>query len=410
MEYLDINTQDSVSNALQKLNTYTNLTFLSPGSKARLLIEILGEELGLEAERFDQNVGAALIRNSKGKLLDYIGEIYGMQRLPEIKAGVFAEEENFMLYTLEPNFGAINNGDDIRIPAGQLLLHNTPTSGVQRVTYKNTEDIVLPKAGNRIFFAAEALYAGENSNVGANSLVFHDFTNYADSLNRSLLITNNESITYGRNEESDANFRFRIQREKISGEAGNETSIRLATLLVPGVADVVRIPYTRGIGTNDWLIRSTSTLVSGSLIDAVQTAIEDKQSTGMSNLAKSPNIVGVEMSFSLTYKTALEDAEKEKIRAEVRKNIAEYINNLNIGESLVLDQVVRIVLNSSDKIESMGDRNSTSNFSYIFIHQRSGLSNSIIRKSLMTDYRAKASERIILEPRIEAPVLIKDNN
>jgi uncharacterized phage protein gp47/JayE len=410
MEYLDIDTNTSVHNALQKLNTYTNLTFLSPGSKARLLVEILGEELGLEAERFDQNVGAALLRNSKGKLLDYIAEVFGMPRLSEIKAQVFAEEENFYLYTLEPNFGAINNGEDIKIPVGGIRVFNTQSSNGQKVTYKNTEIITLPRGANKVFFAAEALYAGENSNLGANSLVFHDFSNYADSLNRTLLTTNNESITYGRNEESDANFRYRIQREKISSEAGNETSIRLAALLVPGVADVVKIPYSRGIGTNDWLIRSTSTLVSQSLINSVQEVIDQKQSAGMSNLAKSPNIVGLEMSFALTYKTALEDSEKEKIRAEVRKNISDYINNLGIGESLILDQVVRIVLNSSDRIESMGDRNTAQNFSYVFVHQRSGLSNSIVRKSLLTDYKAKSYERIILEPRIETPVLIKDNN
>ncbi|MDD3412424.1 MAG: baseplate J/gp47 family protein [Lachnospiraceae bacterium] len=410
MEYLDINTDESTSNALQKLSSYTNLTFLSPGSKARLLVEILGEELGLEAERLDQNVGVALIRNSKGKLLDYIGEVFGMTRLSEVKASVFSEEENFMIYTLEPNFGAINNGEDINIPVGAINIYSTPNSSANRVAYKNTQMITLPRNSNRVFFAAEALYAGENSNVGANSLVFHDFTNYADSLSRTLLVTNNESITYGRNEESDDNFRFRIQREKISGEAGNETAIRLSALLIPGVSDIVKIPYSRGIGTNDWLIRSTSTLVSSSLIDAVQNVIDERQSAGMSNLAKAPNIVGLELSFPLTYKTVLEDSEKEKIRAEIRKNLADYINNLAIGEKLILDQLVRVVLNSSDKIESIGDKGSASNFTYVFIHQRSGMSNSVIRKSLLTDYKTKSNERVILEPRIESPILIKDNN
>lgn len=410
MEFLDINTDQIVDQALQRLNDYTNLTFLSPGSKARLLIEILGEELGLEAERLDDNVGVALIRNARGKLLDYVGEIYGMERLAEVKAEIFAEEENFMLYTLEPNFGSINNGEDIRIPVGAIKMFNTTTTGATQVIYTNTDEVVLPSGSNTFFFAAEALSAGENSNVGANTLVFHDFTNYADSLNRTLLVTNNESITYGRNEESDENFRFRIQREKISSEAGNETSIRLSTLLVPGVADVVRIPYARGIGTSDWLIKSTATLVSGELINAVQNAVDEKQSSGMSNLAKSPNIVGVEMTFSITYKSVLEDNDKEKIKAEIRKNVVDYINNLNIGENLVIDQIVRVVLNSSDQIESMGEVDSSDNFSNLFIHQRSGLSSSVIRKSLITDYKTKPYERVILEPRIEAPVVIRDNN
>lgn len=410
MEFLDINTDETINKALQRLNEFTNLTFLSPGSKARLLVEVLGEELGLEAERLDTNVGAALIRAASGRLLDYIGEIWGLPRLPEVKSEVFAEEENFMFYTLEPSFGDINNGQAITIPAGLVNITNSTTVNSNQVIYTNTEDIVLPVAENRVFFSAEARTAGENSNVGNNTLSFHDFSNYSDSLNRTLLVTNNESITYGRDEERDENYRYRIQKEKISTEAGNETSIRLAALVVPGVSDIVRVPYARGVGTTDWLIKGTSTIVSPQLVDSVQNAIETKQSSGMGNLAKPPVIIGTEMVFSLTYKTSLEDNEKEKIKSEVRKNIANYVNNLEIGESLIIDQIVRVVLNSSDQIQSMGDPNSSSNFSNLFIHQRSGLSDSIIRKSLTTDYKAKPSERVILEPRVEAPIVIRDNN
>lgn len=410
MEFLDIKTDEIVSKSLQRLNEYTNLTFLSPGSKARLMVEILGEELGLEAEEFDDKVGSALIRAASGQLLDYVGEIYGLPRLHEIKSEVFAEEENFMLYTLEPNFGTINNGLNITIPAGSMNITNTNTTGPSQVTYTNVEQITLPVNENSFFFAAEARSAGEDSNVGQNTLAIHDFNNYADSLNRTLLVTNNQSITYGRDEETDENYRFRIQREKISAEAGNETSIRLAALVVPGVANLVRIPYERGIGTSDWLIKSTSTVASTELINSVQIAIDTKQSSGNSNLASSPVIIGAEMVFSLTYKTSLEDNEKEKIKSEVRKNVANYVNNLEIGESLVVDQIVKFVLNSSDQIESMGATGSSENFSNLFIHKRAPLTNSINRQSLVTDYKTKQRERVILEPRVETPIVIRDNN
>ncbi len=410
MEYLDINVDSSVGTAFQRLNSYTALTFLSPGSKARQMVEILGEELGLEAEKFDANVGSALLRGAKGVLLDYIGELFGSHRIKNEKAEVFEEEENFMLYTLEPTFGDINNGENIVIPKGKMLIMNTEESGPSQVLYTNTEEVVLPQGENQIFFSAAAWETGENSNVGANSLVFHDFKNYSDSLNRTLLVVNNESITYGRNTESDDNYRYRIQKEKISGEAGNETAIRLGLLLVPGVADVVRIPYSRGVGTVDWLIRSTSPVVSGALIAMTQDVIDRTQSSGTSNRSKSPNIIGTEMAFSLIYKSVLEDRDKEKIKTEVRKNLADYVNNLDIGENLIIDQIVKVVLNSSDQIESMGASNSSSNFDHIFIHKRSGYSDSIIRNTLTTDYKSKRYERVILEPRVEAPILIRDNN
>lgn len=410
MEYLDIDVSTSANKALQRLNSYTGLTFLSPGSKARQLVEILTEELGLEAEKFDANVGAALLRGASGVLLDYIGEILGVQRMRSEKAEVFEEEKNFFFYTLEPTFGDINNGEDIIIPAGKMLCYNTEEPGPNQVAYTNVEVVSLPRLENQVFFAASARESGEKSNIGGNSIAFHDFRNYSDSLSRSLLINNSESITYGRDTESDDNYRYRIQKEKISAEAGNETSIRLALLLVPGINDIVRIPYLRGIGTVDWLIQSTSPLVSEALVSIAQEVVEDKQSSGMGNIVRSPNVIGTEVGFSLSYKTSLEDREKEKIKTEVRKNVMDYVNNLSIGENFIVDQVVRVVLNSSDQIESMGAENSSSNFSYIFLHKRSAYSNSIIRKTLTTDYKAKSYERVILEPRVEVPVVIRDNN
>lgn len=410
MEYLDINVETTINDSLQKLNDYTNLTFLSPGSKVRSIIEILGEELGIEAEKLDSNVGAPLIRKAKGVMLDFLGEMYGLQRKMEQKAELFSEEENFVLYTLAPSFGDINAGEDIIIGVGQINVYNTLDKGPAQIVYTNTERIILPRNQNKIYFSATAREAGAKSNTGARTLNFHDFTNYADSLNRTLLVTNNESITYGSDTESDDNFRYRIQKEKISAEAGNETAIRLGILMVPGVADVVRIPYARGVGTTDWLIKSISPVAPESLILAVQTVVDSIQSTGTGNIVRSPNIVGLEMSFPLKYKGTLQDRDKDKIKAEVRKKISDYVNNLNIGENLIIDQIVRIVLNSSDQIESMGDPNSSGNFSKLYVHKRSGYSNSITRKSLVGDYKAKKYERVILEPKVEAPIVIRDIN
>lgn len=410
MEYLDLQTDTIIQSAIEKLNDNTNLTFLSPGSKARLLVEIMGEEIGLSAEEFDKNIGSAFIRGASGKLLDYIGEIYGVKRLTVQKASVFAEEENFVLYTLSPSFGDINNGESILIQKGTMRIMSSPVVTDETVVYTNSEDIVLGSSENRKYFAAEALLPGQDSNVGETTLTFHDFTNYADSDSSSLLVTNYQSITYGRDAETDDNYRYRIQQEKISSEAGNSSAIRLALLQIPGVADVRRLKYERGIGTTDWLIQSTSTTVSQGLLLDCQTAIAEVQSEGLSNIARSPINVGAELFFALTYKSALEDAEKEKIKSEVRSNIAEYINNLAIGESLIRDQIVRVVLNTSNEIESMGETGASENFSAIYLYKRSAVSNSVLRRTLIGDYRANIDERVILEPSVEVPIVIRDNN
>lgn len=410
MELLDLQTSNIVSNAIQKLNAFTNLTFLSPGSKARMLIDILSEEIGLQAIDFDANSGAALLRNARGNVLDFIGEIYGLDRLEEVKSTVSNTEQNFILYTAGSSFGSLNNGEDIFIPSGSMQISNDQSFGTNAIIYINTEDITLRSNESRVFFSAQAISSGFSSNAGANTLNFHNFTNYADSLGRSLLVTNNYGISYGRDRESDDNFRYRIQKEKISSEAANETSLRLGMLVVPGVADVLPIKYARGIGTCDWLITSSSVVASQDLINSCQEVINARQAVGMSNVAKSPVLIGTEFSFSITYKGRLEDRQKESIKTSIRNNIADYVNNLAIGEPLILDQVVRIVLTSSDLIQSMGDADSSDNFKNIFLYKRSGLSNSVTRKNLTGDYTPKNYERVVLETSIAKPITIIDNN
>lgn len=410
MEFLDLKTIDIVSDALQKLNDFSSITYLSPGSKARMLVDILSDELGSQAEQFDANTGAGLLRKANGIVLDYLGEIYGLERLKEVKSEVSSSEQNFYLYTYNANFGLINNGSDIIIPIGQLRISNNSSFDNNSIIYTNSEEIRLPANESKVYFSAQSLSSGEKANTGANTLVYHNFTNYTDSYNNTLLVGNSNSISYGRDRESDENFRYRIQKEKISSEAGNETAIRLALLVIPGVADVLRIPYSRGIGTCDWLISSTSVVVSDELLTAAQEAINAKQSEGMSNLAKAPVLIGTEFVFSLTYKGQLEDNQKEKIKSDIKINIADYINNLGIGETLVLDQVVRIILSSSDLIESMGDDNSSENFKNVFLYKRSNVSNSVTRKALTGNYRAKNYERVVLETTIENPITIIDNN
>lgn len=410
MELLDLKTTNIISNALQRLNNYTNITFLSPGSKARMLVDILSEEVGLQASQFDVNVGAGLLRNARGNVLDYIGEVFGLERQEEVKASVSSFEQNFVLYTVGNNFGEINGGLDIVIPAGQMQISNVDGIASDAVMYTNTEKITLKSNENKVFFSAQSLVPGLFSNSGANTLNFHNFINYRDSISKSLLVTNSHTIAYGRDRETDDNYRYRIQKEKISSEAGNETAIRLGLLVIPGIANVVRVPYSRGIGTCDWLISSTSVIVSQELLSLAQDVINSKQSVGMSNIAKSPVLIGTEFSFSITYKGRLEDRQKEQIKASIKSNISEYINNLEIGQPLILDQVVRIVLSSSDLIESMGDPGVADNFKNIFIYKRSGLSNSLTRKSLTDNYTPKNYERVILETTIAKPITIIENN
>lgn len=410
MAFLNLNTDLITEETLRELSDNTNVTYLSPGSKARLLLDILNEKMGIQAEQFDANVGKAFIRNADGKLLDFIGEIFGVSRSLKEKADVSKEEKNFFFYTLENNFGEINGFEDIIIPANTVKIFNTEDAEEEQIFYVNTEQIVLPATENRFFFSAESRDFGTSSNVGSGTLNFHDFTAYADVTSRSLLVSNSASITYGEDDESDENYRFKIQQQTISGEAGNFSAIRLNLLSVSGVADVVRVKYPRGVATADWLIKAVTPEVPERLIDLAQDAIDEKESSGLENIARAPVTIGLQLQFSITYRSRLEDQIKELIKTTTRRKIIEYVNNLDIAESLVIDQLTKVILNADERILSIGDADSAENFERITLFKRSAVSDSIVKRSIVGDYGTKENERVIIEPSIIDPIIITDNN
>lgn len=410
MAFLDLDTNYITEEVIQTLASQTNITYLSPGSKARLVLDIINDKLGIQALQFDENVGKAFIRNAEGSLLDFIGEIFGTPRNLKKKAEISKEESNLFFYTLENTFGEINNFEDIVIPAGEVKIYNTTDPESQQIVYINSEEIILPADKNLVYFDAEAQGFGTEYNVGANTLRFHNFKGYADVLNQTLQVNNDISITYGDNDETDDNYRFRIQQQTIAGEAANDSAIRLNLLSVAGVSDVVKVKYSRGIGTSSWLIKAVTPEVPQRLLALAQEAIDEKQGEGTENTAEAPVSIGVQLVFSVTYRDRYEDDVKNSIKTALRRNLISYINNLDIEENLVIDQLVKIILNSDDRILSIGDPNSQSNFDRINIYKRSAISNTKIKRSIYKDYKAQSGERVIVEPSIIDPIIINDNN
>lgn len=410
MAYLDLDVNYIQEEVIQTLATQTNITYLSPGSKARLLLDIVNDKLQMQAQQFDDNIGMPFIRNASGVFLDYIGEIFGIQRSLKTRAEVAKEEKNFYFYTGATSFGDINNGQDIIIPSGSVKVFNTSDPNERQIVYTNSERIILPRNENIIYFSAHAIGYGTDFNVGANTLIYHNFKNYADTLSQSLLVNNDSSITYGSDDESDENYRFKIQQQSLAGEAANFTSIRLALLSVAGIADVVRIKFARGIGTADWLVKAVTPEVPQRLLDLAQQAINSKQAEGMDNKAIAPVTIGLQLFFSLTYRERLEDKIKDLIKIKIKKELIDYVNNLAIGQSLIQDQLVKIILKSDDRILSMGSPNSAINFDRINTYKRSALSTTKQKKTIINDYIAKDGERIIMEPSLIDPIIIVDNN
>jgi len=399
------NYSDIIDSALRQLTQETNITQLSPGAKARALLEIVSRQISEQYQIFDLNLANAFLSTAQGEFLNYIGEIVGVERLQPVTAGTVAESQNVIFYTFAATFGAINGGSDITIPKGTRIWTSPSTPEADDSTYYYiTEEVVLPSAGTTQAIPINATQQGGISNVGQDTLVNHDFENYSDFENGTLLVRNRASITSGRGLESDEDFRYRVSKQVTASEMGNETAIRLAALSVPGVADISMVPYVRGLGTFAVYIKSLEARVSDELVDAVQQTIDTVQSFGNRGYALKPKEIGIEMLLSLTYRESITARDRASINRDVVGTMYDYINNLDIGEDFIINEVVQRVMQVDDRIKNVGVANKP--IDDLKMWKTSRTADNRVRYTLENDYTAAFDEKVLVEYSLTTPVTV----
>jgi uncharacterized phage protein gp47/JayE len=223
-----------------------------------------------------------------------------------------------------------------------------------------------------------------------------------------LLVTNDGVLSTGRNIEDDSNYRFRISNQVLAAEAANETAIRLALLVIPGVSNVVSIPYARGIGTFDYLIQTVVPNTPSSVIDACQQAIERVQAHGCSGQALSPRLTGMSFTISITWRADATADDRESIKRGVSSSIQDYINNLLIGEEFIVNELIQRVMDVSEKIKNIGTAQKA--IDEVYVWRQSKLRDNKVKELLLDDYDPSEDERLIVEPSLETPVILIDKN
>ncbi len=390
-----------LADSLAELTDSTSLTRTSPGSKIRTILSTVNRRLSEGYQDFDINFARAFLSGADGKWLDLIGELLGIPRLGVSVAQTTDTAQIVKFYVDSGNFGDINNGSDINLPANTIL---STLDNQQGTLYKILQAATLVSSQSELFISVVAITPGESSNIGANSLTFHSFTNYTDSANKTLKVNNIANIFNGSDVESDTNYKFRISRSALSSEAANQTSIILAALSVPGVANVILQNRAEGIGTYRIIIKSITPSVSTNLIDNVNAALSRVTAEGVRGLVSRPLETGMTFLLTLTYKNGIGDDEKDAIDVQVRNSITDYVDNLDIGEPFILNQLVDRVLSVSSSIKDIGEPNKP--IDDMFVYRETRLNDNKIRQELLANYTPQGNERIIIEPSISTPITI----
>lgn len=396
------NKSDIIQGAISDLAANATIANLAPGSKARAVVEAVGTVIGGVAVDLTVGMVSTMLPNAVGPALDLIADMVGMQRLPEIRARVESNDTNLKYYVKTGTFGDINGGTAITIPAG-VQVRTGSDRGRSDATMIQRSAVTLPASASEMFFSADQVGDIRARGVAANALRRHEFVGYVDAAFQSLLVTNDKGIA-GRPTESDQNLRFRIANRLQTTAEANLTSIRLNSLLVPGVSDVKIIPNKSGIGSYDVIVFGTSQVVASNVIRQVQDQIDRHQAVGTRGIAVEPRLVGLSMRIRLRFKDEATTGEKNAAANAARQAVREFITDIQPGGRFILNSLVRIVLGAHTMIQDLGDPNDP--FDQILVWRSTSTGDARFSRNLRQNLLVRDDEELLIEYSIDTPVEI----
>jgi len=394
--------QDLTVDSVESLADTTNITRLSPGAKARALLEASNKRLEEAYDIFDLNLARAFVSAATGQFLDLIGSLLSVERKVAESASVTSSMEVLKLYVDSGTLGDVNNGADFIFPVGELISTEVNNAGV---IYRTTTNSIVSASASTVYVSAEASVPGDESNLGTGVLVHHSFTNYADYTNETLKVTNVHPIANGKSFESDDNYRYRIVNRVLEAEAANITAIRLAALSTSGVADVIITPRYRGIGTVGIIVKSVTPTVSNSLIEAIEANVFKVQALGDIIYVRGPKESGLTIRATIHYSQKLTNDELDEIESLLDDVITAYVNELDIGETFVLNRMVSELFAIDDNIANIGEPGDP--IEELYIYKESRLDDNKVRQKLLGDYYPVDDERVIIEPSVINPIVFE---
>lgn len=153
-------------------------------------------------------------------------------------------------------------------------------------------------------------------------------------------------------EESDDNYRYRITQQCLTLAKANETAIRLTALTCDGVTDVILKAYSMGAGTFTAIILVDKEYDEQKVVADVKNKLKDVHGYGIRYNIVTPELAYVKIKHHIYIKDSVSDANKQEIRYNVQLALSEYLNNLSVGENIIIDKITQVIMNvSSDIIE-----------------------------------------------------------
>jgi uncharacterized phage protein gp47/JayE len=372
----------------ERMETRTGITNYGPDSAARSLIDAVIAEIYRDKQDTRAAFLASQIPTATGRDLDAIGQSLGVgqyNRLEATRATVDSSERNLAFYT-ETDFGTINGGAAIPIPAGTVIRVRATPAGQTPIEYETTAAVTLPATSKLAYISAQARSIGASQNVGAMSLIEHNFTGYTDVANNSLKITNYFPVLNGRNVEDDKLYRYRLANAFKTLSSHNAIRAKLMGLEVPGVVNISVVKGYYGIGTACIFVFGADGESNTDLVRAVQRRVDTIQIPGLKLYVSAGIRVYVDIDMNVVTNREITDAQQRSYEAGIKRAIATYLGDAEAREVVDLEELrLRVLENTQGLVGIMKNKDQSLMFS-----------NTYIRRGFTTAFSASERERLIV--------------
>jgi uncharacterized phage protein gp47/JayE len=380
---------DLLNESLVALTAQTKISQLGPGSKARALLEIINSRLAAAYQYIDQRLANALLASATGIYLDFLGDILACPRQNGAYGQASATAENVCFYVVNGVFGDLNQGNDILVPAGTIVSTET-SSGQNSVVYEVIQDTILSADASLWYVGVSSTLVGKAGAVGAGALTTHNLNTFP-----GLLVKNIDSIANGVDPESDESYRYRLSKQVTASARANETAVRLACLAIPGVANVLIHPYSRGAGSFDIFVISTGGTTDAALLALVQDAINNQQALGINGIARAPIPVGIQFQAQVYPVRALNSLEAAVVQDQLLQAATIHFSTFVIGQSFIVNNLLADLINASPLVKTIGTPGKP--MSQLFVWKPSVTNAGRKRYSLTGNYITNFNELVQIE-------------
>lgn len=153
--------------------------------------------------------------------------------------------------------------------------------------------------------------------------------------------------------ESDNNYRYRITQQVYVVAGTNESAIRLKLLQIPGVANIKIKRYVLGTGSFAVFVIPEADVDYDHIINLVQAELDESAALGIKAIAVKPTEIPVDVSVRIVYRDGVSEAAKYDIQTKARTRLRDYIENLDLGEELIVNEMRERVMSISEQVKDM---------------------------------------------------------